>query len=146
MPKFLSIVFGFLLFGLFAVAIISGGIMLASNNQATQSIADDPAIRDFANELNETLEDTYQTAVGVEGAVEQSPVTTTTSNPYIDAIGGVWKTLKTVPITIYNLTFGLLAQKIFGNSAYGIVFGVIGAILIIAIVYGVYKLLVTGEA
>jgi len=146
MVKFLPLMFGFLLAGLFIISIINGGILLGYNNNAPQNIADDPSINAYAIALNNTLDNAYTDAVAVDSAVNQSAITLTTGFPVFDAIFGIWKIIKVVPITIYNLTFGLLFEKVFGNEAYGIVFGVISAILIISVIYAVYRVLTTGEA
>lgn len=145
MVKFTTLIFGFLLLGLFAIAMINGGTRLASINNANHSIAEDPSISAYASSLNSTLETSYTNAVAAEGAINSSSITLTTSNPFIDAIGGIWKTLKTVPITIYNLTIGLVFSKILGGSGYGILLGVLSSIFIIVLIYAIYKGIFTGE-
>jgi hypothetical protein len=145
MVKFLPIIFGFLILGLFAIALISGGIRLAAVNNAPQSIGDDAALQSYAGSLNSSLGQAYTAANDAEKAINQSAITLTTGFPALDAVFGIWKTIKTVPITIYNLTIGLLFGRLLGSDSYAIVLGVLSSILIIGIIYAVYKVITTGE-
>lgn len=145
MANFRPIVISLLLVGLFAMALISGGVMLAQKNGAGQSIADDPNIMAYAENLNKTLGNAHSDALSADEAIGSSPVTLTSGFPVFDAISGVWKTIKTVPVTVFNLTFNLLQEHILGSQAFSIVLGVIGAILTITIIFAVWKMVATGE-
>lgn len=145
MANFRPILVSLLLAGLFMISIITGGITLAYANNANQSIGDDPAIIAYATSLNETLGESITNANSGEEAISSSPITLTSSIPFYDAITGIWKTLKTVPITIWNLTVGLLITRVLGNNFY-IVLGVIGAILTITIIFAVWKFVSQGES
>lgn len=135
---------GILLAGLFAFALISGGIMLAINNGANQSIGDDPALAAYKASLEVTLAEAETNANASINALGDSAVTEVQGSVIFEAISGVWKTLKIVPVTIYNLTFGLGKTKIFGET-FNVVFGIIAAILIIGIIFGVIKMLTSGD-
>lgn len=136
----------FLVVGLFAFAMINGALLLESNNNATQSIGDDPTIASYKSSLESTLEDSSTNANSAETAIGDSPVTLTTGNIIFDAIGGIWKTLKVIPTTVYNLTIGLAMTKIFGSNSFGIVFGVIASILTITLIFGVWRMVTSGDS
>jgi len=144
--SFRPLVVGLLLAGLFAFALINAGLLISINNGANQSIGDDPAISSYSESLEETLLEANENANATETAFGSSPITLTTGSLVFDAVGGIWKTMKEVPVTVYNLTFGLIATKIFGDESYGVVFGVIGAILMMTIIFGIWKWVTTGES
>lgn len=135
---------GMLLSGLFAFALISGGIMLAQNNHSNNNIGDDPALSDYKNSLETNLEKANTDANDSLNALSDSPISVISGFAILDAAYSVWKTLKVVPSTIYNLTFGLTKNKIFG-SPFVIVFGLISAIILILIIFGIIKLLISGQ-
>lgn len=143
---FRGLIISLLLVGLFAIALINGGILLAALNSPNQTIANDAAIMDYASELNSTLEDVYTDANSSETSFTVSPLTTTTSIPFVDAVGGIWKTLKKTPTTVWNLSVNYIFIKIFGSAAYAIVFGVISAIMLIIIIFAVWEWISTGRA
>lgn len=139
-----SLLIGILVSGLFALALINGGIMLASNNHANQSIGDDPILVGYRNSLNNTL---HQAETNVNGSLEalgQQGATSTPLGAIYDAMTGTWKTLKEVPSSLYNLFVGVTKVKIFGDS-FNPVFGIVAAILIILIIFGVIKLIISGD-
>lgn len=135
---------GMLLAGLFIISMISGGILLQSNNNSPQNIGNDPALASYKSSLEASLETAQSNNNASLEALGESPVSVIPGAFIIDAIAGVWKTLKVVPVTIYNLTFGLLKVKLLGTT-YNIVLGVISAILTMAIIFGVIKLVSTGQ-
>ena len=144
--RFRPIIVALLLFGMFTLALITGGIQLANINKANQSISDSPFLVTYASELNETLAAANSNAGSAEDSLAESPVTLSTSTVFLDSIGGIWKTLKTIPITIYNLTAGMIFSTVFGGSAFAMVLGIIGAILTITLILSVWKLISTGES
>lgn len=134
-----------LVIGLFAMGIISFGIRLAEINEAPQSIGDDPSISRFRSQLNESLAQANEDAIAGQQAIEESPTTINLGLYIIDAIGGVWKTLISVPITLYNLTVGFLFENVFAGNSFAIALGIIGAIIGISVILAVWKLVSTGE-
>lgn len=138
------LIVGLLLSGLFAFALITSGIMIANSNHASHSIGDDPAIASYKNSLEGTLNQAQENANSSIEAIGESSISVIPGAYIFDAIAGVWKTLKVVPVTIYNLTIGLLKNKIFGNN-FNVVFGIFSAILIILIIFGVIKLISSGQ-
>lgn len=143
--EFRPIIVALLLFGLFVVVIISGGIMLANVNGANQSIGNDPTLVIYNNNINQTLQQSKIDIGNSSSALESSPLTLTGGNPFFDAIGGIWKTIKNAPITIWNYTGQILISKLFGQQAGTILLGTLGAILLVTILFGVYKLVSRGE-
>jgi len=136
---------GILLAGLFAFALIQGGSLLAKHNNANQSITDSPALSSFKINIEDSLGEAEDNANGSLNALGDSPLSEVSGGLVIfTAISGVWKTLKAVPVTIYNLTFGLAKSSIFGED-FNVVFGIIGAIIIMLIIFGVIKMLTSGQ-
>lgn len=132
-----------LLFGLFVIALINVGVYLAAQNGANQSILDDDSLASYKSSLQENLTQSYSDISSSNTVLENSSITTTTSIPFFSSTQGIWKTVKTIPITVYNLTIGLAMKKIFGDSA-GLVTAVISAIMIIIILFGVVAWIATG--
>ena len=135
---------GLLLSGLFAFALITGGIMLGTNNNSQNNIGNDPALASYKTNLESTLGEAQANANASVEAIGESPISVIPGAFVFDAIAGVWKTLKVVPVTIYNLTFGLLKAKVFG-ATFDVVFGITAAILIILIIFGVIKMVSSGQ-
>lgn len=135
---------GLLLTGLFAFAMITGGIMVADQNSGVVSIGDDPALSNYKTQIQSSLNDASTDANSSLEALGNSPLSAIPGAFIFEAIAGVWKTLKIVPSTIYNLTFGVLKDKVFGDS-FGVAFGIMAAIIIILIILGVIKLVVSGQ-
>lgn len=145
MSEIRPVLVALLLGSLFAIAVISFGIRIADINQANQSIADDPRIKSYADSLNSSLADASSDAQSSQSALDESPTTLSSGLIILDAIGGIWKTLIAVPITIWNLTFGLLVSRVFGDNSFVIALSVIGTIIGITIILAVWKLVSTGE-
>lgn len=135
---------GLILTGLFAFALITGGIQLAELNNGANSLADDPAFSTYKTNLTTALQKAHNDTNASIESLGDSPLSAIPGAFIFEAISGVWKTLKVVPVTIYNLTFGLAKDKIFGDS-FALVFGVIGAIITLLIIFGVIKLVSSGQ-
>lgn len=146
MADFRPLIVALILTGLVAIGVINFGIMLANTNQASQSIADNSQLASYANDLNDSLTDAYSDAEEANTAISNSSLTLTSGFPIVEAIGGIWKTMKAVPKTIWDLTIALLNSSILGSPALSIFIGGLGAILIITIVLAVWKLISTGES
>jgi len=146
MVNFRPIIVSLLLVGLFAICMITAGIQIATVNNANQSIGDDAVLAAYASSMNSSLEATVSAANTTEDAISSSPITLTSGFPVFDSITGVWKTLKVIPVTIYNLTFGLVFGRLLGGGVAAIVVGVIGSILTITIILSVWKMVSTGES
>ncbi len=140
------LLYGLLIVGLFSIALLNFGIMIADINQANQSISNNPSLSSYATDLNNSLASSGSDTQTALDSLADSPTTLSTGAFIIDAIGGVWKTLISVPITLYNLTFGLIISEIFGDNSFAIALAVLGAILGLAVIFGVWKLVSTGES
>lgn len=137
-------IIGILLGGLFALALISGGIMLAERNNANQSIGDDPVLSSYKDNLEVSLLAVESDANGSLEALGSSPTTESGGAFIYDATTGVWKTLKEQPSTNYNLLVGVTKNRIFGET-FNPLFAVGAAILITIIIFGVIKLVISGQ-
>lgn len=143
--EFRPIVINLLWISLFAVAILTAGYMVAIQNNASQSVLDDPSLASLNESLSTQLKSNYQTTTQAGASFENSSVSLTSGIPFINAIYGVWKVLKNAPITMYNLIVGVIFQKLLGDTATFIIISVISTILIITIIFAVVKLVSTGE-
>lgn len=135
---------GIMLAGLFAFALITGGIMVGTTNNANQNIGDSEALSSYKNNLETALLQSEINANSSIEAIGESPITEIQGSFIFDAISGVWKNLKTIPVTIYNLTFGEAKTHIFGET-FNPVFAIVGAILIMLIIFGVIKMITSGQ-
>lgn len=135
-----------LLLGLIAIGIISTGIMIASENDATQSIANDTAISNYATALQNSLANASESASSADASFRNSTVSVTGGVVFVDAIGGLWKTLTTVPSAVLTLTTNLIKGKIMGDTAFYAVFGVMALIIVITLILAVWKAVSTGES
>lgn len=145
MAEIRPIVINLLLVSLFAVAIITAGVMIAIQNGASNSITDDSAFSNLKDNLISSLEENSENTEAVNTAFQNSSVTLTSGIPFVDAIYGTWKVIKSAPSTMYNLIVGVIFSKILGGDATYIIISVISAILIITIIFAVIKLISTGE-
>lgn len=134
-----------LLLGLLALAMISGGIMMAVDNNATQSIANDTAISTYANTLQSSLENASESATASDASFRNSSIDTSGGVIWAGAISGVWKTLTVVPSAVLSLTTNLVKGKILGSTAFYAIFGVVSLIIILSLILAIWKLVSTGE-
>ena len=135
-----SFLIGLLLVGLFSSLLITAGIQLAQRNNSPNTIANDPTISDFADNLNENLTSLPTITSSAEDSIGSSPVTLDTGAGIIlNSVGGLWKTLKTIPTSVYDLTVGLLVAKIFSGSNFTPAVAIIAGIATIAFIFFVYN-------
>lgn len=145
MAEIRPIIIAIIVSSLFILALINGGIMLAAQNVPEQSIGDDPSLEDYRIELTNTLDEHTQNIKDSDTSLSNSSVTTTTSSPFFDVLGGLWKTITRAPKTLWNLTSGFIYERLLGSQAFIIVLGAIGAILFLTIIVAVIKFISTGE-
>lgn len=145
MAGFRPLIVGLLLAGLFAYALINAGLLIAINNNPSQTIGNDESLSDYKDSLESNLQESYANSNSSEESFSKSPLSLS-NIIVVDAIGGVWKSIKIIPVAIYNLTIGILIQKLFSSQEFSIALSVIGAILIITFVLLAWKLLSTGES
>lgn len=134
-----------ILVGLFAIALITGGETLLQLNNPNKTLGADPALNSYINQLNQTLATSLDNSNAAETAIGESPPTVTTTGIIIEAVSNVWKTLKAVPITVYNLTLGLLFSKLLGSPRFALVTVVITAVFVMALIFYVVKWVFSGD-
>lgn len=145
MTEFRPFVISALLLGLLAFAMINIGIMMTYDNNGAESIGNDSSISTYSNTLRSSLENASQSAIDADNSFRNSTVSLTGGVIFVDAIGGLWKTLTTVPSTVLTLTSNVLKNRLMGDTVYYAVFGVISLILVITLIIAVWKLVGTGE-
>jgi hypothetical protein len=106
--NFRPLLISLLLFGLLAAAVINAGIMIANSNDADESIANNTAINDYSTDLTDSLEGAGGEGTTAYDSFSNSTISLTGGIVFLDAIGGLWKTLLNVPRTVFNLTQDLV--------------------------------------
>lgn len=144
MRGFFGILAGLLLVGVIFLSLIVGGSFMAQQNGG-QSISSIPVINVSANDLTTQLSKEYQTANNTNDVMTKSPISITNYAFVIDAVGGIWTTLKVIPAATYNIIATFVGQALLGNTLSTIFLGVIGSILLIAIFLFAWKMLRTGD-
>jgi hypothetical protein len=139
------VIINLLIVSLFAVAIITGGSMLAVQNGANQSITDDQSLSNIKANLSTGINSNYEKTKSASTSFENSSISLTGGIPFIDSIYGTWKVLKETPVMMYNLIFGGIFEKVLGSNSAQIILAVIGTILTITIIFAVVKLISTGD-
>lgn len=147
MAELRPLLIGFLIIGLFAVAIINVGYYIQTDNDATETIADSQYGLDvFKQNITSKIDSSYDTSNAAENSTSSSSVTFNYGSPFLDAINGIWKTIKTAPVGVYELTIGLANDKFFHGTDGLIITTTIAAILTITIIFAVWKMIATGDA
>lgn len=141
---FKGILVALLTVGLIMVLMINGAIMLSNQNDFAGNPSNDDSLSNYRDNVIYSLNSSYQESSDADAVLSNSSVTTTTSFPFIESINGIWKNIKQSPVTIYNLTFGLLLEKVFGENK-TIVLTVVGAIFSLLLIFAVVYLIATGD-
>jgi len=145
MAGFRGWIVALLLTGLFAYVLILGGSELIVQNGG-QSLESDSGLASYISSINKTLSENANSAKDVDDAFSNSTITTTTSIPYVDSIGGVWKTMRKYPAVIYDVTLGLVFSKLLSDTQKTLVVSTLMSIMIITVVLFAWKLIATGES
>lgn len=145
MVEFRPMIVSFILIGLFSIAVINILFFMQSNNGADETILDDDSLSDYKTSITGNISKTYSDSSAADNSTSSSTVSFTFGSPFLDAINGVWKTIKSAPIAIYQLTIGLGQKYLFGGTEALIITTAIAAILTITIIFAVWKMIATGE-
>lgn len=143
MVKFSTVMISLILIGLIAVLVISAGIQMASDYGFDTSIANDSRIGNIKIDLSDAINEAYEDERGASDSLSNSTITTSAGIPFIDAIGGVWKSIKNGPTVIFNLIKGL-GESVLGSS-YALVFTALGAIISIIVIFAIWRMIATGD-
>jgi hypothetical protein len=141
---FKGILVALLVTGLLMVLMISGAVMLSEQNDFAGSPADDSSLSSYKTEIEDSLGDAYTQTTDSDAVLSNSTVTTTTSFPFIESINGIWKNIRQAPLSVWNLTMGLLLEKALGENK-TIVLTVLGAILSLMLIFSIIYLIATGD-
>lgn len=144
--KFSGIIIPMLLFGLFAFAFLIGTKYMYTANASANDPFVDTGLGTYLGSLQGNLSGAYSSANSTETAIGTSPVTANSRNGLvIDAVGGVWKTMKAIPVIIYSVTAEYVFNTLFGSPEYAIVFGVVASIFLLIISIAVIRLVFQGD-
>lgn len=144
--NFRPILISFLFALLFVVALLEGfGVMLLQNTGEID-VFNGTALEGLKTNVAEDLNTYAETTKEAGASFENSTISLTSGIPFIDSIYGVWKVLISTPKLMYNLITEVMFNTLLGDEASKIVFAVIGAILVITIIFAVVKLISTGDS
>lgn len=130
--------------GLFIIAIINAGIMISDQNNFIGSIGDDDSLTEYKASLEDTLDNATSASQSADAVLSNSSISTVSAFPFVDSITGIWKTVKSAPVAVWNLTMGYAVEKIFGEDK-AIVLTILGALLGLALIFAVVYLIATGD-
>jgi hypothetical protein len=140
MVKFVPLMTMIIVSAMFALALITGGVMFQAQNNAPNPMINDPTIGNLSADLNTNLQASGNNAKTADQSFTNSSIITNTGGvPFMSAIGGVWKVIKVGPMLIYNVFANFLFAKLFG-SALGttITLSIAGIIILITISAVIY--------
>lgn len=140
-----STITSLILIGLFAVALIAFAIRYETVNDSSVKIQDDPAIATFKNSLDEQLDAFTDDVNDSDTSFRQSTPEAIGDSILVLSVASIWKTLVTVPKEVYQLTAGLLFDKIFGDAGFYIFFTTIGVLLTVTIIFYAWRFIKSGE-
>jgi hypothetical protein len=145
MKGFVGIIIGVVLIGLFTVYFfIDSGLMAKQNNG--QSITDNKMINSSMNNIISNLSGFYGDMNASDTAISNSPVIADQTSFVISAMGSVWLTIRAVPTLVINVLFSFLNGTLLGGStAFYLIVGSIGGIVILLIIFSVWRFIRTGE-
>jgi hypothetical protein len=141
---FKSIIVALLVAGLVMVLFINGAIMLSTQNDFSGNPSDDPSLSAYKDDVTAQLNQSYFNTGEADAVLSNSSVTTTTSFPFIESINGIWKNVRSAPVMIWNLSFGLVLEKALGDDK-AIVLTILSVILTLMLIFAVVYLIATGD-
>jgi hypothetical protein len=133
-----------LLVGLFAIALINAGIMISDQNDMVGSIGDDSSLSDYKTSIEGSLDNATSSSTSADAVLGNSSISTNTATPFVDSIVGIWKSVKSAPVAVWNLTFGMALEKMFGEDK-AIVLNILGAILGLSLIFAIIYLIASGD-
>lgn len=139
--NFTAILIGLLLIGLFSFSLIQFGGQFADENDANQSILDDPRISAAFGNLNTTLKTIETNASKQREGFESEDPKEGFGSLLFFSIVGAGKTFASLFVGIFNLLLTYIFQTLFGSTFSLILSAIIGVFLIIIVFYlwRVYK-------
>lgn len=139
--KALTIVTSFMLVGLFLFAMINFGAQIVLDNNANNSIIDDPRINLTYSKLQGNLSDVSSDAETQKANFEKETPTLADSLLFTSIVG-VGKAFTSTTSNMYNIIF-LVVFDVLGFDP--IILSVLGSILTIVIIFSMWRLYKAGE-
>ena len=148
MAELRPLLISFILIGIFSVALINFVYFAQVQNNANTTILDDDTygLNDYRNQVVSNISKSYDDTLAADNSTSSSQVTFNFGSPFLDAINGVWKTMKAAPILIYELVVGLGKSAFLSGPETLIIIIGIATILTITIIFAVWKMIATGDA
>jgi len=144
--SFRNTLFATLLIGLFTFALMFFAIEQGQNVNAPLNINEDPRINKAFGNLSQQLNTTQTRSESqLESFQTENPILSF-GTLVVFAIVSIGKVLTDMVTGFYNITFGLIFDVLFGGDpTFGIVIGVVVSILIVSIVFLLWRVLKAGE-
>ncbi len=140
-----GMIISFMLIGLFVFAMISFGIGIATLNDGTL-ITEDPRINASYGDIQVELEGVQSTAENQRDKFDTESPTLSFGEILFESIVGVGRTFTSSIVGFMDITFGLVFQTIFGgDSAFAVVIGTIVGIVLLSIVFLLWRVYKAGE-
>jgi hypothetical protein len=133
----------FIVGALFFVGLLSWAAGVASNNNANQSVTDDSKINGFLTSTRGNIGTTEDTVNSGKSTFDDNNPTVTGGNIVLNSMPGIGRIFSFSFITgFYNITIGLILNLFQLDP---LIISVIGSILMITIIFLIWRLLRTGE-
>lgn len=144
---FKDIFISLILISAVAMALLTFAINFGIENGAKDNIINDSTIRDSVKDINDTLVSTSNDANSSSQTFKKGSENQVVGQEAIqvESITDVKDTLITSPYGAFKITLNLIFVKIFGDSAFSVMFGLVTAIVLgLIIIYG-WKLIRLGD-
>lgn len=139
---FMKLIFTGLLVGLFTIAMISGGIHLAANNNSTSPLLDSDAINRTFSSLISNATSSQDLTESQRQTFEKEVPTVGTDSFLFSSIIGAGKVFTGMWRDMFDLTFGLMAEAL---DLSPIILGLFVSMLLIAIILLAWSLYKAGR-
>lgn len=144
MVEFKGFLIGALIIGLFAFCMISFGGFFASNNELNTSVSENAYLKPYFNNINQSLATSYSNvnatgeAIMKEGSDSKSDFTS--AGFVFRSILSAGSTFLNMGVGVFKYTTEATATALGLNTGMGqIIFGVISAVILIVLIFGVWK-------
>lgn len=140
--NFKDYIIGVVLLGIFIFAMMSGNVLLSKQNNANNTLMENEAVNRTFGNLTTILGNISNESQTAKTKFEQEKSSIATGFFLLGTILSIGKTFITMMVSVYNLTFGLIAS-VLGVSK--MVINVLAGIFIVIMVLSAWALYKTGK-
>lgn len=131
---------------IFMFALIMWGVGLANDNNAPQTIANNPSIGNFTQTINSSFNQYPADVSNATQSFSNDIPTAGALGLIFFSVGGLWKTLLTVPYALFTFILSFIYTNVFGGSQFWVIFGVIGALVSAVIILSAWAWIRLGNS